>query len=791
MNKKLTIRELREDRFISSNYNLKGEISEKFEMKDNDENNTNSHLLETPKKIKIVKSEIKTSPCQAKITMNTYLNLLKNQIFEKEEKPKETQIPKFLGKKRIKNLDNRQKSNLAEQIKYVSANINDISKNLNVKKINFDKTGINFSEKNLCKKPNLDTYNKDGKIFFEGNYKYTVDKKKGFHKIISPYKSDDLTKCQFDQNKNSDLFGNKYQIKNNSFINNENIENVHPNNNNKDKFDLILSIPYENTFKDNFYFLYNEYDKKNSNLIEYNISHSDSKRFFHQSNSNILIPLEETKNLLLTNNSILNSNGENNISNIYKKLKNSNDVNNINNNLHLTTFNSIFQKLHTKSKFLFSHSNILKSGYKFSDLINIDNIPSLNCESKTFISKLRKKIPQIPFKILDAPGLEDDFYQNLLEWSPKNLLAIGINDKIYIWDIIKNFGTSTINLAENEFSKLNIIENFNCIINQVSHIENEANETEINSVSAINWINGGEDLVIGLKTGTVLIYDINSSKLKNAYFTHSKRIGMFSAFPSNNSIFSCGSHDCKISHFDIRMKVPIRTLKYHKEELCGLKWSNDGFMLASGGNDNKLVFWNAFEEKPIQAFNNAHNSAVRALAWSQRKFGILASGGGAYDKKIKIWDSKTLKIKNEAETNSQVCNIIFSKNSNQFVSSHGFKDNVIYVWNENEMDIVTGLKGHKQRVIYLTQSPDGECIASGAGDETIRFWRVFGFDKYENDDEVDKDFIYGKKNYTEERFTNFDMINKGKGIRSKSSSKIGYGNRNKDENNLLKLDKIR
>jgi len=35
------------------------------------------------------------------------------------------------------------------------------------------------------------------------------------------------------------------------------------------------------------------------------------------------------------------------------------------------------------------------------------------------------------------------------------------------------------------------------------------------------------------------------------------------------------------------------------------------------------------------------------------------------------------------------------------------------------------LHGHTKRVLYLAQSPDGERIVTGAGDETLRFWKVF------------------------------------------------------------------
>lgn len=35
------------------------------------------------------------------------------------------------------------------------------------------------------------------------------------------------------------------------------------------------------------------------------------------------------------------------------------------------------------------------------------------------------------------------------------------------------------------------------------------------------------------------------------------------------------------------------------------------------------------------------------------------------------------------------------------------------------------LTGHTFRVLYLSASPDGQTLVTGAGDETLRFWNVF------------------------------------------------------------------
>ncbi|CAG8240903.1 unnamed protein product [Penicillium salamii] len=41
------------------------------------------------------------------------------------------------------------------------------------------------------------------------------------------------------------------------------------------------------------------------------------------------------------------------------------------------------------------------------------------------------------------------------------------------------------------------------------------------------------------------------------------------------------------------------------------------------------------------------------------------------------------------------------------------------------MEQIVSLTGHTFRVLYLAMSPDGQTVVTGAGDETLRFWKIF------------------------------------------------------------------
>ena len=105
--------------------------------------------------------------------------------------------------------------------------------------------------------------------------------------------------------------------------------------------------------------------------------------------------------------------------------------------------------------------------------------------------------------------------------------------------------------------------------------------------------------------------------------------GRICAIAWNSNFLSTGSRDKSILHRDLRTHSNYEAkLTGHRQEVCGLKWSFDEQQLASGGNDNKLLIWSAQNaHEPLARFSQ-HQAAVKAIAWSPHKHGLLASGGG-------------------------------------------------------------------------------------------------------------------------------------------------------------------
>ncbi|CAJ0924847.1 unnamed protein product, partial [Mesorhabditis belari] len=308
--------------------------------------------------------------------------------------------------------------------------------------------------------------------------------------------------------------------------------------------------------------------------------------------------------------------------------------------------------------------------------------------------KPQRKVPKNPYKVLDAPELQDDFYLNLVDWSSQNMLSVGLNTCVYLWSANNS---QVIKLCD------------------LSTQDND-------SVTSVQWADKGDLLAVGTNKGATQIWDVHTQKKIHELDGHSSRVGCLAW---NDQLICSGSRDRSILQRDLRASTaPTRKLTSHRQEVCGLKWSPDRQFLASGGNDNQLLVWNLRRPEPYQTYTE-HSAAVKALAWSPHHHGLLVSGGGTADRCLRFWNTLTGQAMQCIDTGSQVCNVAWSKHSSELVSTHGYSYNQVIIWKYPSMTPVTKLTGHNFRVLYLAMSPDGEAIVTGAGDETLRFWHVF------------------------------------------------------------------
>lgn len=305
----------------------------------------------------------------------------------------------------------------------------------------------------------------------------------------------------------------------------------------------------------------------------------------------------------------------------------------------------------------------------------------------------RRRIPSAPERVLDAPGLVDDYYLNLLDWSCGNQVAIGLERSVYVWSAESGSVSSLLECAQDTY------------------------------ISSVKWSGDGAYVGVGLGTGEVQIWDVEEGTKLRSMYGHETRVGVMGW---NKHILSTGARSGLVFNHDVRVaQHKVAELVSHTGEVCGLEWRADGAQLATGANDNLVSIWDARSLAAPKFTKTNHRAAVKAVSWCPWQSNLLATGGGSNDRQIYFWNTTTGARINHIPTDSQVTSLRWSTHYKEIVSTGGFPDNSLSIWSYPSGVKNMEVPAHESRVLHSCLSPDGQMLATAAADESLKFWKIF------------------------------------------------------------------
>jgi cell division cycle protein 20 (cofactor of APC complex) len=304
-------------------------------------------------------------------------------------------------------------------------------------------------------------------------------------------------------------------------------------------------------------------------------------------------------------------------------------------------------------------------------------------------AQFRRRVATAPERVLDAPGLIDDYYLNLLDWSSGNQVAIGLERNVYVWSADEG--------------------SVSCLLET----------TPDTYVSSVKWSGDGAYVGVGLGTGEVQIWDVAEQTKIRSMFGHDTRVGVMGW---NKHLLSTGARSGLVFNHDVRIaEHKVAELVSHTSEVCGLEWRSDGAQLATGGNDNLVSIWDARSLTVPKFTKTNHKAAVKALAWCPWNMNLLATGGGSYDRHIHFWNTTSGARVNSIDTGSQVTSLRWAPHYREIVSSSGYPDNSLSIWSYPTLVRNVEIPAHESRVLHSCLSPDGQMLATAG--KSLRYAR--------------------------------------------------------------------
>ena len=234
----------------------------------------------------------------------------------------------------------------------------------------------------------------------------------------------------------------------------------------------------------------------------------------------------------------------------------------------------------------------------------------------------------------------------------------------------------------------------------------------------------GKTLASGNMQGNIVLWnfpEMNEHQLLNGHSHWARKL----IFSRDSQRLVSAAHDQTVKVWNLQTNEPIATLEKHIG-LISVVLSPDEKTIISAGHDGQIKFWDIATWKCVQTLQswdtsrrNPEQQMITGLGISPNGTTLISGSSMGYLKMHNLLTGQSTPLKSEHL--GVVWSVIFEPHTNCFFTSIG---TIIKQWDCHTGDCLRTLQGHSSQVVELSCSPDGQYLASGSYDHTVRLWEV-------------------------------------------------------------------
>jgi len=238
----------------------------------------------------------------------------------------------------------------------------------------------------------------------------------------------------------------------------------------------------------------------------------------------------------------------------------------------------------------------------------------------------------------------------------------------------------------------------------------------------------GQQIVSGSWDGTIKLWNLQTGQLLKTLSGHSDGV-LSVAISRDGQTLASSSADKTIKLWNLRTGQLLRTLSGHSGWVYSVAISPDGQTLANGSDDRTIKLWHLPTGTLITTLSDPSGNVVRSVAFSPDGKTLVS---GSFNK-INLWKlgnvlsgckvGRSCVPTQTLPGNLGIVESVAISPDGQTLAS-GSKDKTIKLWNLQTGKLRSTISNPSEKVDSLTFSPDGKTLVSGGSEEgTIEIWR--------------------------------------------------------------------
>jgi WD40 repeat protein len=240
---------------------------------------------------------------------------------------------------------------------------------------------------------------------------------------------------------------------------------------------------------------------------------------------------------------------------------------------------------------------------------------------------------------------------------------------------------------------------------------------------AVAFSPDGQRLVSGHSTGAVQVWDASNGRLLLWLTGHEGSADAVAFSPDGQRIVSGSRKDGTIRVWDSAEGPVLGHLKGHQDSLQEIVFSTDGQRLVTRSANQTVWLWSAGDGVPVACL---YQSFYVVLEGGGARHSLFADGQHVVHlstEGIKVWDAVHGAAVSHVPSQGYFwySHVVFSLDGRRCLVC-GHDAATAEVRDTDTGACLANLEGHEGKITCIAFSPDGQRVASGSGDGTIRLW---------------------------------------------------------------------